>query len=710
MCVTATNWTLDGFEDHFDSVHRRADPKFVWILGAGASKASGIPLGADLVDKWLKEMHLREDDRKRPLEEWATAERLGLNGFTFETRASFYTGIYHRRFCAYPEDGYACLENLMSGDGIAPSVGYYFLAKALEANPPRHNVVITTNFDNLVADSLSIYTKTSPLVVGHESLAGFARATMRRPLICKIHRDVLLSPQSDPRSLRRLHDAWGTALRALFQQYTPLFIGYGGNDDTLMDLLESLDPEDVKPRLIWCYYEKIKPNPRVRELVNSFKGVLVPIPSFDHLMARLGAKMGIRTLDNELVERAKRQTSHYHSQMNLLVEGLKKVDEPVREALRVMNKDVPGWYAFYLKIQLEKDPNLREQEYRLGIQLYPESAQLRGNFANFMKESSFGEAKKLYLEAIELDPKDANITGNFATFMTDQLREHAAAEALYEKALALDPRNPVVTENFAIFLDQQERDDKKAERLYLTAFELEPTAMRAHHYANFLFDVLDLRPEARAWYVKALELDPENVDVTNDYATFLWQVGRYIEPDELFRKALRLDPDDPSVAGNYGGFLLSYEQLDEATKNIERAKSLNRGERNQLAAELAFYEAILLQVEKQDATSKIQDLEKLLLGRFVRHRWRFEPVLAYLRKSLSAADYDRFSKLAFRIPKLRRRPQLEVNFQKWTSSIDPSTDLNGRSGRKGAGATFDDQLPYEGDELRVEGAGGMADE
>ena len=55
MSHTANEWTLEGFVDHFGFVpHKMPDHKFVWVLGAGASLASGIPLGSRLVDEWLK--------------------------------------------------------------------------------------------------------------------------------------------------------------------------------------------------------------------------------------------------------------------------------------------------------------------------------------------------------------------------------------------------------------------------------------------------------------------------------------------------------------------------------------------------------------------------------------------------------------------------------------------------------------------------------
>jgi len=138
-----TTWTLDGFVEHFDFVHHKMlDHKFVWVLGAGASYASGIPLGNQLVDQWLGKMHLRDDDGKISLEKWATAEKLGIPGFKFEERASFYPQIYDCCFREYPEEGYAFLESVMSGKD--PSPGYSILAASLAEDPPRHNVVRVT--------------------------------------------------------------------------------------------------------------------------------------------------------------------------------------------------------------------------------------------------------------------------------------------------------------------------------------------------------------------------------------------------------------------------------------------------------------------------------------------------------------------------------------------------------------------------------------
>jgi hypothetical protein len=143
---------------------------------------------------------------------------------------------------------YAFLENAMADK--EPSYGYSVLAQILAHT--RHQVVITTNFDNLVGDALSIYTRTFPFICGHESLTSFVRPDLRHPLIAKIHRDLLLEPINTSEGTAALSPRWIKALSEIFTFYTPIVLGYGGNDGSLMDFLSSLK-RPVTGGLFWCH-------------------------------------------------------------------------------------------------------------------------------------------------------------------------------------------------------------------------------------------------------------------------------------------------------------------------------------------------------------------------------------------------------------------------------------------------------------------------
>lgn len=195
-------WSEKGLLAEIRKLHQQGR-SLAFILGAGASASSGIPTGGKLAYRWLQEWHQREClEPNTDLQSWAR-EQLKNPAFIthqnarpdYQDAASHYATIFERRFAGDYASGYAALEDAM--EDATPSVGYSILAKILDRST-LHRVVVTTNFDNLVADALAIHALRSPLIVGHEALAGFARPQLRRPLVAKIHRDLHLAPKNDP--------------------------------------------------------------------------------------------------------------------------------------------------------------------------------------------------------------------------------------------------------------------------------------------------------------------------------------------------------------------------------------------------------------------------------------------------------------------------------------------------------------------------------
>jgi len=309
-------WGPEGLCEQFWDVDRKMhNRRFAFILGAGASVQSGIPAAGALVWRWLTELHRRIDRGGLPLERWATAQALEIADFSVAHAPAFYSQVFARRFRQHPDEGYADLEDIMQGKD--PSFGYSVLAHILAAT--RHKLVITTNFDNLVSDALSIFTGTTPLVCGHESLANFVHVEPRRPLVVKIHRDLLMAPMNRVAEIAALQGAWVDPLTRVFSRYTPIVIGYGGNDGSLMGFLNNL-PEDAIPGgIFWCYYGPGgRPGPEIRHLVARHRGILVPIEGFDELMLRLSAQMRIPLLDQVIESKARARVDNYRRRVEEL--------------------------------------------------------------------------------------------------------------------------------------------------------------------------------------------------------------------------------------------------------------------------------------------------------------------------------------------------------------------------------------------------------
>lgn len=487
-------FTVEGFLDYFLQIHTQMkDRSFAFILGAGASRTSGILTGAELVSSWLSELHKRMDSKQgtRPLEQWATAENLQVSGFEYKRAEEFYPEIFERRFRDDPDEGYAYLETIM--EGKESSFGYSVLAQIAEKE--RHRVFVTTNFDNLIADALSIYTRTYPLVCGHESLTGFVRARMRRPLVVKIHRDLLLGPKSTTEEIARLDPSWDRALRVLFQHHSPIVIGYGGNDGSLMGFLEKLEPGSIVGRLLWCYKEMGGlPNDRIRNVVARHHGALIPILGFDEIMLLLGARLGFGLLAEDIEQRSRDRADRYRKSVELIQTrlsspvgdvGAKKAKEDVRRALSATVERQGTWWTWALRAQAEPDIEKREQIYLTGLNEFPDSALLIDHFATFLTNirKNHDEAERLYRRALELEPNDSSNSANLALFLSRVRKSHEEAERLYQRSLELDPNNARIIGNFASFLTEVHKNYEEAERHYRHALELEPS--HVNNIANF---------------------------------------------------------------------------------------------------------------------------------------------------------------------------------------------------------------------------------
>jgi tetratricopeptide (TPR) repeat protein len=518
--MPAQKITIQGFLSKFVALHTNMpDRPFCWVLGSGASVQSRIPSGGALATQWLREMHEQEDFKNLPLEKWATAENLDIERFDFANAAASYPWIYQRRFRDDPEEGYAFLEKAMAD--AEPSYGYSVLAQIMAGT--RHQVAVTTNFDNLVADALATYTSAFPLVCGHESLTGYIRASLRRPLVAKIHRDLLLNPLNNPGEIHALPKEWSAALTVIFNNFTPIVIGYGGNDGSLMGFLKDLPP--IKGGIFWCHRSQDEPDSKVHEVVEHHHGRLVPILGFDELMLQLWGKLSLTSPIPDLEKTHKQRVADWQKQFEELSkrvnepgkttaaeEDLKPVREAAAAAAERLTKE-EGWWAWVLKDRAETDPIKREIIYREGLADFPESAELNCTFAIFMTtiRKNYDEAERLYRKALELDPKNAFHIGTFALFMKEIRKDSDEAERLYRQALELDPKNVLNTASFADFMKDIRKDYDEAERLYGKALELDPKhALTIWNFGDFMEKARNNYAEAERLYEKAVELSPNN--------------------------------------------------------------------------------------------------------------------------------------------------------------------------------------------------------
>ncbi len=436
--------TLKQFLRYFEEQRNR---KFCFILGAGASKNSGIPTGAELASQWLPE--IEEDLDKDQFESWLREESIDKDDL-----ASFYPQIFAKRFEVDHQGGYDFFEKIM--EDAEPSCGYSFLAEILAKGD--HDIVITTNFDSLTEDALFIYTAKKPLVIGHADLADFIKIQLQRPMVIKVHHDVFLSPQNTADEIKDIDKKLKRGLQDIFQSYIPIVIGYGGNDGGFMDVLkEALDPDRG---IYWCFTGTEHPKGKIEELVIDKQGCFLPITDFDELMVLLGEKIGIGLLDEKIEQIAEERVKEYRKQMqgvyNKIKDGSDLLPNALEKIIKREKPEGPNWWFYGFQASIETDPKKKVSFYTEGLEKCPDSPELMNDYALFLMdiERDYTQAKKYYQKALKLDPDDAIINGNYALLLTRE-RDYTQAKEYHQKALELDPDDADINGNYALFLLQQ---------------------------------------------------------------------------------------------------------------------------------------------------------------------------------------------------------------------------------------------------------------
>jgi Tfp pilus assembly protein PilF len=508
-----------------DSTQIKSSIHFGFILGAGASVKSGIPSGLSLAKKWYEE--IKEDLNETDFEKWNKDKEINEKNL-----AESYTKIFAKRFEIDFRAGYEELQRYM--DKAEPSIGYSFLAQLLSKT--SHKFIITTNFDTMVEDALFGLKEAKPLVLGHELLSKYINPTSpTRPTIIKIHRDFLLDPYNTDDTVNELDIPWQKSLEPVLKEHSMIVIGYGGNDDSLMNYLTKI--KDRKP-IYWCYRDdKSKLSSKIIKLLTE-KDFIIKIHGFDKFMLLLNDKMTFNEtiIDKEninnspIVKNALKYADKYKKQLEELTK-----DELNIEEQKAVEKLLPSWYHYELEVQKEKDDEKKEEIYLDGLKAYPNSHELMNNYAVLLKKlNKTNDAETHYKKALEIEPNSALYNVNYALLL-EEINKKDKAEIYYKKALKIEPNNTNYISNYAVLL-QVNTKDSEAESYYKRIFEIEPNHINnMGNYGQFLL-IKGKKEEAKSYIENAFKL----YTTENDLYIELWfyRLAHYPEYFEEAKKEL----------------------------------------------------------------------------------------------------------------------------------------------------------------------------
>ena len=588
---------------------RNTSKRFCFVLGAGASRASGIPSGQNLVDQW--DEYIRRRDSQKEYEIWQREMEIRSK----QDQYAHYSDYYQKRFEEDEAEGHTFIRNVTAK--AEPSAGYLALANVMTGT--ANNIVLTTNFDKLVETSIFRDTAQIPWVISTEEELKYLDLYADYPKILKLHGDMFNNMRNTTEETQRLDLSWKEMLKDVLKTYHPVFIGYAGNDPGLMGYLESVAGQIKRP--YWLYYREDELTERIWKFVANSGGCFVDGRiGFDGVLMHMFDRFHFQ---KAYMEQAKEREQVFQTKWQEAKDALTKLlaDETesrkdqnlsddnsmLESVVQIIGQEMPeiwlynlwnyrpeeqkrlldaalvkfpksayvlGSYALYWEDQHEMDE--AEKYYQRAIEADPKNTNTLGDYANFLnlQRQDYDKAEEYYQRAIEANPKHANTLGNYANFLCDQRQDYDKAEEYYQRAIEADPKDVDHLGNYATFLNLQRQDYDKAEEYYQRAIEADPkNADHLGNYATFLCDQRQNYDKAEKYYQRAIEADPKNADHLGNYANFLCdQRQDYDKAEEYYQRAIEADPKDARNLGNYANFLCDQRQdYDKAEEYYQRA-------------------------------------------------------------------------------------------------------------------------------------------
>jgi tetratricopeptide (TPR) repeat protein len=529
-----------------------AGKRYCFILGAGASRASGIKTGAEMAKEWLEELEKLE---KENTQEWIEKIKIDKKDLGFH-----YSKIYGRRFRLDPASGFIRLQNEM--ERAIPSPGYYHLAEIIDKT--QNKLVLTTNFDSLTEDSLFIYRDKKALVITHESLAKYIDVLANRPTVIKLHRDILLQPKSDEADVNTLSEEWRNSLQRIMDIYVPIVIGYGGNDGGLMGFLENVASKD---RIIyWCYKRDNLVNNRITKLLEEYNSFLIPIDDFDDTMHLFGegfdCKFSEETIRQITNKRAKKLVNKYN-------EWTKNRRKTLDELKTLSDTESMTFNSFRslserniseLEKMIVNGQRSADNYYKLGLEYY---------FKN-----EYNKAIEYFTEAIKLEPDNA-LYYNDRGICYDWLKEHEKAIVDHSKAIELEPDNARYYNSRGICYNWH-KEYEKAIADHSKAIELEPDNAEYYDECGKNYNWHKEYEKAITDHSKAIELEPDNARYYNERGICYNWHKEYEKAIADHSKAIELEPDNAVYYLDLARTLCRVSDFDNALANLNIAMSLDR--------------------------------------------------------------------------------------------------------------------------------------
>lgn len=188
------------------------------------------------------------------------------------------------------------------------------------------------------------------------------------------------------------------------------------------------------------------------------------------------------------------------------------------------------------------------------------------------KKGLKNDALSIYQRIVKHDPCHADSWHLMGLIAFDE-NKNDEAEYLIRKAIALMPDCVLFRTNLGLVLCMKgEYEQALAE--YLGVLQLDDGCHDACYRAALMYQNLDKKDQAFAYYEKALGIKPDHAETWNNLGNLAMDCVRPDEAEVFFNNALAFDPCFSEAYNNMGCLYLKLNKPDEAIPYFEKAISL----------------------------------------------------------------------------------------------------------------------------------------
>ena len=345
-------------------------PRFIFLLGAGASRSSGIPIASWMIRDFQRNLREIWDREGRPSDNFDSWLHSQPGWKRNETESD-----YAKYFEAW-EPTEAARRGYLNYwmKGASPGWGYFCLAQLLARS--YVGVVVTTNFDDLIYEACTMTSVMRPRVYSMIDPYVSIEQERNRSTVIKLHGDYLYrSYKTTGKETKNIDEKLMDEVASLFRRHDIIVVGYSGEDTRVMNLLENVPEAHA---VYWCTYKDTPLPDRVKEIVSKghrdhwFKVITEGFDEFmDELVHQLDFTLPsimqpIQDLIDAMPGRIEGSQSRYITEY--LDQTIQQIQEEAKEWTRIQGGE--SLLQTPLLLRLEAMAARRKGDYHKAIEIY----------------------------------------------------------------------------------------------------------------------------------------------------------------------------------------------------------------------------------------------------------------------------------------------------------------------------------------------------